>query len=125
MQQNGVEVLLGAMRTTVPVYELERPAAGHPAAAQHGVHFQRSGPRSTSTEIDLRGLRVEEAVIRIDAALDAAVLDGAASLRIIHGRGTGALRQAVREHLEGHPQAASVSPGEGPGGDGVTDVGLR
>ena len=36
-----MEVLLGAMRTTVPVYELERPAAGHPAAAQHGVHFQR------------------------------------------------------------------------------------
>ncbi len=123
--QGRVEVLLGAMRTTVPVYELERPAAGHPAASRHGVHFQRSVPRSASTELDLRGLRVEDAVIRIDAALDAAVLDGASSLRIIHGRGTGALRQAVREHLEGHPQVGSVTPGDGPGGDGVTEVGLR
>ena len=123
--QGQVEVLLGTMRSTVPVYELERPAAGHPAAAQHGVHFQRSGPRGASTEIDLRGLRVEDAVIRIEAALDNAVLDGASSLRIIHGRGTGALRQAVREHLDGHPLVASVAPGEGPGGDGVTEVGLR
>ncbi len=123
--QGRVEVLLGAMRTTVPVYELERPAEGHPAAAQHGVHFQRSAPPGASTELDLRGLRVEEAVIRIDASLDAAVLDGASSLRVIHGRGTGALRQAVREHLEGHPQVASVAPGEGPGGDGVTEVGLK
>ena len=124
-QQGQVEVLLGTMRSTVPVYDLERPAAGHPAAAQHGVHFQRSGPRERSTEIDLRGLRVEDAVIRIDAALDNAVLDGASSLRIIHGKGTGALRQALREHLEGHPLVASIGPGEGPGGDGVTDVGLK
>ena len=85
------------------------------------------GPAATSTELDLRGLRVEEAVIRIDAALDAAVLDGASSLRIIHGRGTGALRQAVREHLEGHPQVASVNarrrPRRGRGYRGGAEVG--
>ena len=123
--QGRVEVLLGTMRSKIPVYQLERPAAGHPAAAQHGVYFQRSGPRLASTEVDLRGLRVEAAIIRVDMALNDAALDGAASLRIIHGRGTGALRQAVREHLGGHPLVGSIGSGEGAGGDGVTNVDLK
>ena len=124
-EQGHVEVLLGTMRSKIPVYQLERPAGGHPAAAQHGVYFQRSGPRRASAEIDLRGLRVDAAIDRVDTALNDAALDGAASVRIIHGKGTGALRHAVREHLDGHPLVASIGSGEGAGGDGVTNVDLK
>ena len=124
-EQGQVEVLLGTMRSKIPVYQLERPAAGHQAAAQHGVYFHRSSPRETSTEIDLRGLRVEAAIIRVDTALNDAALDGANSVQIIHGKGTGALRQAVREHLDRHPLVASIASGEGAGGDGVTNVDLK
>jgi DNA mismatch repair protein MutS2 len=46
-------------------------------------------------------------------------------VRIIHGRGTGALRQAIREHLAGHPLVASAASGEGPGGEGVTVVEIK
>ena len=124
-EQGQVEVLLGTMRSKIPVYQLERPAAAHPSAAQHNVYFHRSTPRRASDEIDLRGLRVEAAIIRIDTALNDAALDGAGSVRIIHGKGTGVLRRAVREYLEGHSLAVSIGSGEGAGGDGVTIVNLK
>ena len=124
-EQGQVEVLLGTMRSKIPVYQLERPAAGHPAAAQHGVYFHRSSPRGSYTDIDLRGLRVDAAINRVDTALNDAALDGAPSVRIIHGKGTGALRQAVREHLDGHPLVSSIGSGEGAGGDGATNVELK
>ena len=47
------------------------------------------------------------------------------SARINHGRGTGALRRAIREYLSGHPLVTSAGPDEGPSGDGVTVVLLK
>ena len=119
-----VEVLLGNMRATIPVYQLERPAAGHQPAAQHGVFFSRPARRNVGIELDIRGQRVDEAVSRVEQWLNDAALDGTSPLRIIHGKGTGALRQAVREYLAGHPLVVSTASGEGPGGDGVTVVEL-
>ncbi len=118
--QDRVEVLLGTMRAKIPVYQLERQAEGHPAVAAKGVYLDRAPRKGSSTELDLRGLRVDEALIRVDEALNDAALDGAGSVRMIHGKGTGALRQAIREYLGGHPLVMSAQDGEGPGGDGVT-----
>ena len=120
-----VEVLLGTMRAKLPVYQLERPAQGHGPAAQHGVFFSRPPRRYPSGEIDLRGQRVDEAVQRVEDWLNDVALDGMSPVRIIHGKGTGALRRAVREHLDHHPLVLSAVSGEGPGGDGVTVVELR
>ena len=118
--QDRVEVLLGTMRAKIPVYQLERQAEGHPSAASQGVYLDRAPRKPANADLDLRGLRVDEALSRVDEALNAAALDGAGTVRIIHGKGTGALRQAIREYLGGHPLVLSAQNGEGPGGDGIT-----
>jgi len=118
--QDRVEVLLGTMRAKIPVYQLERQAEGHPAAANQGVYLDRAPRKAPSNELDLRGMRVDEALSRVDEALNDAALDGSGSIRMIHGKGTGALRRAIREYLGGHPLVISAEDGEGPGGDGVT-----
>ena len=129
-QAQRVEVLLGTMRAKIPVYQLHSLAEGHPAAARQGVYLDRAEnrpptPRRPDPEMDLRGLRVDEAVARVDTALNDAALDGAGMVRIIHGKGTGALRRAIREYLADHPLVESAAEGEGPGGDGVTVAQLR
>ena len=129
-QSQRVEVLLGTMRAKIPVYQLQRLAEGHPTAARQGVYLDRAAtrtpaPRLPDPEMDLRGLRVDEAVARVDTALNDAALDGVSLLRIIHGKGTGALRRAVREYLADHPLVEAASEGEGPGGEGVTVAQLR
>ena len=121
--QERVEVLLGTMRAKIPVYQLERQAEGHPAAASQGVYLDRAPRepvRGPGSGLDLRGRRVDEALSRVDEALNDAALDGVSFIRMIHGKGTGALRRAIREYLGGHPLVISAEDGEGPGGDGVT-----
>ena len=74
-------------------------------------------------QLDMRGWRVEDALAELDGYLNDAVMSGLAAVRIVHGKGTGALRQAVRERLARHSLVksyASAPPQEG--GDGVTIV---
>jgi DNA mismatch repair protein MutS2 len=78
-----------------------------------------------NTEIDLRGHRVEEALDRVEGLLNGASLDGVSRVHIIHGKGTGALRRAIREYLADHPLVASAASAEGPAGDGVTVAELK
>jgi len=76
-----------------------------------------------STEVDLRGLRVDEVDSKLEAALGAALLSDLPSLRVIHGKGTGAVRNRVLELLASYPGVRSYRPGEpGEGGTGVTVV---
>jgi DNA mismatch repair protein MutS2 len=75
--------------------------------------------------LDVRGARVEEALETLDRYLDRASLAGAARVTIIHGHGTGALRDAVRAALGVHPLVKSWRPGErGEGGDGASVASL-
>jgi DNA mismatch repair protein MutS2 len=76
-------------------------------------------------QLDIRGWRVEDALEELNTYLDDAVLYGMSSVRIVHGKGTGALRAAVRETLTHHPLVKSfvlAPPQEG--GDGATIVKL-
>ena len=76
-------------------------------------------------ELDLRGLTIDEALDELDRRLDAAFLAGLPFIRVIHGKGTGRLRQAIREHMRDNPYVTSYeSGGETEGGDGVTVVKL-
>ncbi len=78
-------------------------------------------PESPGMELDLRGQRADEALDALDRYLDAAFLAGLPFVRIIHGKGTGRLRQSVREALGHNPQVKSFEAGgDKEGGDGVT-----
>jgi hypothetical protein len=82
-------------------------------------------PATLPLTLDVRGARVDEALELLDAYLDRAVLAGLEQVTVVHGSGTGALRDAVRDRLAGHPQVGSWRPGgRGEGGDGATIVAL-
>jgi len=90
--------------------------------AQQDVVLEVEAP----AELHLLGERVEEALKKVDDYLDQALLASRATVRIVHGHGTGRLKKAVREHLRGHPAVASHRPGKpNEGGDGATVVTLH
>jgi DNA mismatch repair protein MutS2 len=77
-------------------------------------------------DLDVRGLGVDEAIERVEKFIDDATLEGRDRVRLVHGVGTGRLRQAIRERLEHHPLVGSVAPAEPrEGGEGATWVILR
>jgi dsDNA-specific endonuclease/ATPase MutS2 len=81
--------------------------------------------RGVASSLDLRGARVEEALEALDRYLDDAGLAGLQQVVVIHGLGTGALRDAVRTRAGSHPLVASLRAGErGEGGDGATIIKL-
>jgi DNA mismatch repair protein MutS2 len=121
----------GAMRVSVPLDDIEPAAATgspEPAAASAGTNvaaLRLARARSVPMSLDLRGARVEEALGALDGYLNDASLAGLDRVTVIHGLGTGALRDAVRTESAGHPLVKSIRPGErGEGGDGVTVVTL-
>jgi DNA mismatch repair protein MutS2 len=118
------EVAVRGKRLKVPPAEL----IALPAAAAPGAVVASAAPVSapSASEINVVGLRVDEALPRVDKALDTAALADRQQLRVVHGHGEGKLRRAVAEMLDGHPHVASFRPGgAGEGGAGVTVVELR
>ena len=130
--ENEAEVQVGMMRVRTRLADLELPgvkppepggvAVGRPAAAAvPPQHSTVSLPASPGIELDLRGQRADEALDKLERYLDAAYLAGLPFVRIIHGKGTGKLRQSVREALSQHPEVKSFEAGgDKEGGDGVT-----
>jgi len=120
------EVRLGALRVRVEVADLERaPARVEPEPEPTVVRPRLEGRPAVPYQIDVRGRRVEEALLEVESRLNDAALTGMPGLRIVHGKGTGALRAAVREHLARHPLVESCEPAPPQeGGDGVTLVRL-
>jgi DNA mismatch repair protein MutS2 len=78
-----------------------------------------------ATTLDVRGARVEEALELLDRYLNDAAMASAGRVTVVHGHGSGALRDAVRATLSGHPLVRQWRPGDrGEGGDGATIVEL-
>ena len=129
----------GGMRVTVDADDLV-PASGDGSGARGGgsggatsagsagdapAELRVDRARSVASSLDLRGARVEEALEALDRYLDDAGLAGLDKVLIIHGMGTGALRDAVRRSSAAHPLVKSVRAGQrGEGGDGATIVEL-
>ena len=122
------EVAAGRLRLRVPATSL-REAPAQDSDRDTSVRSTRasvsgSAP-SVPLQLDLRGARAEEALAVLDRYLNDAAVAGIDRLRVVHGKGTGALRTAVREMLKSHPlvrEQTSAGPSEG--GDGATIVRL-
>ncbi|MCL4297115.1 MAG: Smr/MutS family protein [Anaerolineae bacterium] len=122
LQNKQIEVQLGAFRSTVPLASVVLQEKAAPREAEATYSSVKVPPvESPGMELDLRGQVTEEALLRLDQYLDQAFLARLPWVRIIHGKGSGALRQAVRQELSGHPMVSSYRPGdESEGGEGVT-----
>ncbi|HEY0191283.1 MAG TPA: Smr/MutS family protein, partial [Kofleriaceae bacterium] len=156
LPEDRVEVRLGAMRATVPLRDVlldthrnarraglgKRPEAGPStfpgdAAAQaapadgvtlvNGVPAGgRANARTPDATLDVRGNRADEAIAQVDQFVDESLLAGRDAIFVIHGHGTGALRTAIRQHLNSHKSVDKHRPGEqAEGGDGVTVAFLK
>lgn len=121
-----VEVQAGKVKMTLRLDSVEKriPAKGEVKTGGTLIKREMHRPR-VSLELDLRGKRADEVEPLLDGYLNEASLCGLGRVRIIHGIGTGTVRQIVREALASHPLVTSFQPGEqGEGGDGVTIVSM-
>jgi len=90
-----------------------------------GENKYNTDPAPAKDEVYLRHLTVDEALIKLEKHLNDAFMAGLYHIKVIHGKGTGTLRQVVREQLARHLLVKSSRPGGyGEGGDGVTIVEL-
>lgn len=96
------------------------------AASGRSLQLSTERKLAASTELMLRGMRADEAILAIDHFLDDAVLNGISPVRLIHGKGTGALRQVTHDYLMRDSRIDTFRlGGEGEGGDGVTVAELK
>ncbi len=125
-ERGEVELRLGVLHSRVPLSEVEKVTRPH----------ERKGPAVPTPELpppppppdyelDIRGMTGDEALPLLDKYLDDAYRAGLTPVRIVHGKGTGALRRTVREWLAAHPlvRSTETAPRE-EGGEGVTVVSL-
>ncbi|CAM3542037.1 endonuclease MutS2 [Marinicrinis lubricantis] len=126
--KNEVIVQLGIMKMKVKRSDLELVKKS--ASEQKQVHVsptvKRSKGEQVSTELDLRGATLEEALMEVDRFIDESLLANLTQIYIIHGKGTGALRSGVQEFLKKHKHVANFRLGNyGEGGTGITVAELK
>lgn len=117
-----VEVQLGILRLRVPLNDIEYvgPPEEHEPLRSATRVVRRDGA-SDGMQVDVRGMRIDEAIDAVERTLDDALLSDSPWVHIIHGHGTGALKRSLRDRLRTHPSVTRTRPGERTeGGDGVT-----
>lgn len=135
-RRGRVEVRAGSARLVLPAEDLRAPASDEGSSQpppRPRVQIERADVRDTDDlarggwlECDLRGLRVHEALDRVNEFLDRATAESRDAVRFIHGIGTGALRSAVREQLAGSPLVGNIRSGDPEhGGEGLTEADLN
>lgn len=130
--ESDAEVQIGTIRVRARLSDLHRPQTtdhgpskpvhrkGSAVAERQSSAVNRSSS-SPGMEVDLRGLMSEDALDKMERYLEQAYLSGLPFVRIIHGKGTGKLRQAVRTALRGHSYVKNFEEGgDSEGGEGVT-----
>lgn len=126
--EGRVDVEMGSMRITLKLDDVVGVGRGDTNAGQQApLSWKKEAGRDTDNELDMRGMRVDEAIDLLDKQLDSMMETGDnRPLRIIHGKGTGALRAAVKKYLSESPYVGDFRPGEqSEGGDGVTVAKLK
>ncbi len=128
-KNNNVFVKSGLLKTRVKLSDimiLDKPKK-KPVKTQHNVYRTSSrADADVKTEIDMRGETVDEALSELGLFIDRCVLNNIEEIRIIHGKGTGALRSAVTDYLKTHPNVSEYRLGRyGEGENGVTIAKLK
>lgn len=128
-KNNNVLVKSGLLKTRVKLSDimiLDKPKK-KPVKTQHNVYRTSSrADADVKTEIDMRGVTVDEALSELGLFIDRCVLNNIEEIRIIHGKGTGALRSAVTDYLKTHPNVSEYRLGRyGEGENGVTIAKLK
>ena len=129
-RKKEAEVLVGSLRLNVKAGDLFRivgkKKAEKPKNRVQVVRNISSNTGAVQTEINLLGMTVSEAIEEADAFIDRAVLSGLEEVKLVHGIGTGKLREGLREHLRKHKNVAEFRSGKyGEGEAGVTIVKLK
>ena len=121
-----VEVQAGPTRIRIGLDGIDKMVSKSKGATPRYIPVIKPEPvKAAARELRLLGKRAEEAEYELKDYLDSASLSNLFEVRIVHGSGTGRLRQVVREVLSEHPLVKSYRPGErGEGGNGVTIVRL-
>ena len=126
-QKGMVQVQAGLIKVFVPLSDLR--IIEQKKAPQRAVTRPReimTDIKTVKYELDLRGYLVDDAVLEIDAFIDDCIRTGRSEFNIIHGKGTGALRNGVQTYLKTHPRVKSFRIGAyGEGDAGVTVVTLK
>ncbi len=123
--EGSAMVQVGGFRMEVDLRELRREK-GTPAGPDERPQYPAERtvtlppPPDVAMTFDMRGWRAHEVGERLERYLNDAYLAGLNQVRLVHGKGTGVLRQIVRELLQSHPLVASFGNGGSDGGDGVT-----
>lgn len=131
----NVFVQVGIMKTKTNISHLrlaeeDKVTVGNkkkfPASRVSKVGVSGKTERKGSLELDIRGCAIDEGIHEVDRFIDNAVMLNAGIVTIIHGKGTGLLRQGIQRHLRSHPSVKSFRNGVfGEGEDGVTVVELK
>jgi len=121
MAQVGIMKVSVNIKDTTLLGDDSKPEQKKKSSKQFG-----SRTMSISTEVDLRGMNVEEAIVVLDKYIDDAFLSNLESVRVIHGKGTGALKNGLKDYFRKHPHVKAFRDGEfGEGGHGVTVLTFR
>ena len=121
-----VEIRIGQARVKVGIDSIEKATGTQRPELESVTYTPSPAKRKVSMELDLRGKRAEEIKDLVDRYLNEAAVANLPRVRIIHGYGTGVVRQIVRELLSRHTLVKSYKPGErNEGGDGVSIANLK
>jgi len=128
-KDNNVKVMVGNLKTTVKVDKLAKSSKQQPKKQEVYTKTRRNfsfSRRDMSNTLDLRGMTADDGLNKLEFYLDEASLNNMPTVYIIHGHGTGVLREAVRDYLNTSPYVAKYRAGEqGEGGNGVSVVELK
>ena len=134
MQDGSAAVQMGALRSKVslqdlvPIGRAVRQAGFRKSKAERMERAEQARAAAVQVRIpllDVRGMRVDETLRVVELELDRATRAGEEGVHVLHGHGSGALKAAVREHLQRSPYVSKARSAEAyEGGDGVTVVEL-
>lgn len=126
-KSNSVQVQIGAMKMNFNINKLEKTNQNQKEITKKDYSKKHNFEvKSFASEINVIGYNVEEACFAVDKYLDSAIMNGLGTVRIVHGKGTGILRNGIHQFLKKHPHVKDYRVGTyGEGEMGVTIVNLK